>query len=291
MNVVNLKPRKSNHRYHGFALFRIAMVLVGLMALLEIGAAGAARVFDGHSMAESLVPTTSPFREMNVGLGLIGAERPRPAIERLMAAAERMARQTSVPYVFGGTRIGTAKQCQECSDCARKNHLSANSSSGRFNKCASCRRCGIDCSNFVNRLFSEAGLKYRFADTRTLTLTGEDFLQEQYGFINMGRDLLVARPGDLILQKGHVMMVIDVDPTLGTIDYIHASRGSRTRKPIGGIELRRGKPLNQVQHEVVKILRHRELVLPDDSDIILGSLVPSAKSLWNGMRQMFASNN
>lgn len=287
----NLKSKIRHHRYRGFVALRLAMVLTALFGLLELGAAAASRVFDAPVQGSELIyPSNTPFKMMKVGLSEIGPERALPAVQRLLLAAEKMARFTSVPYVYGGSRIGTPKQCQQCVDCTQKLKLSASSGSARFNKCSACRLCGIDCSNFVNRLFAEAGLRYRFADTRTFNASGEEFLQEQLGFINIGRNLLDARPGDLILQKGHVMMVVAVDASLGTIDYIHSSRGSRSRKPIGGIELRRGKPLDQVQKEVIKILRHRDLVEPGDSEIIVGENVPTIQVLLGGMRKLVAAN-
>ena len=265
----------------GVAIIMLAWGVVGLAA------AGAGRIFDGQPSYDHIFPTNTPFVLSSLSLPAIGAKSPRPPIERLLAAAERLSRETSVPYVYGGSRIGSLKQCQACTDCARRLHLPADASLGRYNKCAECRRCGIDCSNFVNTLFAEAGLKFRFADTRTLNATGHDFLREQFGFINIGHNLEDAQAGDLVVERGHVMMVIAVDPKLGTIDYIHSSRGSRGRKPIGGIELRRGKPLNEVQKRTLRILRHRELVLPDDLDMLLGS----RPSMWTGLRHLFAANN
>jgi cell wall-associated NlpC family hydrolase len=269
----------------GFSGIRIAMVLVALMATIELSVAGAGGLFSGTNAFKDIAPTTSPFTDLHVGFASIGPAKQRPAIERLMAAAEKLATRTNVPYVFGGHQIGKAKSCQDCTECIRKNHLAANSTMMRYNSCSACRSCGIDCSSFVNRLFAEAGMKYRFADTRTLNHMKDGFLQEQFGFINMGDDLSVARPGDLLLEKGHVVMVLDIDMTLGTIDYIHASRGSK-RTRVGGIELRRGASLARMQKDVVRILRHRELVVPEDSDILL----TSAKALWSDMRRLLAVN-
>ena len=264
---------------------RIAMLLVAAMVIFELGVAGSGGLFSGTNEFKDVVPTTSPFTPIQVGLNFIGPVKPRPAIERLMDAAEKLATRTSVPYVFGGHQIGKSKYCQECNECIRKNHLPANSTLMRYNTCTACRHCGVDCSSFVNRLFGEAGMKYQFADTRTLNHMKDGFLQEQFGFINMGDDLSVARPGDLILEKGHVMMVIDIDLVLGTIDFIHASRGSK-RTPVGGIELRRGTSIVKVQKDVMRILRHRELVIPEDSDILLTSV----KELWSDMRRLLAAN-
>jgi cell wall-associated NlpC family hydrolase len=272
---------KNNER--GFAIVRIAVILATTMALLEFGALGASWLFGSNGPDASIYPTTATFKTQQIGFAPIGPQPDRPAIVRLMEAANRLAARTNVPYVFGGGRIGSANQCQECTECVRKNHLAANSTMLRFNTCPACRQCGIDCSGFVNRLFAEAKLKYRFASTAMLTGIKDGFLQEQYGFINMGKDLEVARPGDLILEKGHIVMVVDIDLTLGTVDFIHASRGSK-RTPVGGIELKRGMKIETLQKKVVRIMRHRELVLPEDNDVNLGSI----KAVWSGMVRLMA---
>jgi hypothetical protein len=287
VNTLNLNLSHLKDRIRHLGWLKLMAIVMLTWGMVGLAAAGAGRMFDDQANMDHIVPTNTPFVLSSLSLPSIGAKAPRPAIERLMEAAERLAKETSVPYVYGGNRIGNAKQCQACSDCARRRQRPADATLSRYNKCAACRRCGIDCSNFVNALFAEAGLKFRFADTRTLNSTGHDFLREQFGFINIGNNLDEARTGDLIVEKGHVMMVISVDAKSRTIDYIHSSRGSRGRKPIGGIELRRGKPLDEVQKRTLRILRHRELVLPDDLDMLLGS----RPSMWNGLRQMFAANN
>jgi cell wall-associated NlpC family hydrolase len=269
----------------GFVTVRVSMVLVALMAVFELGVGGAAGLLSGTNEFRDIRPTTSPFKPMTAALPFVGPEAPKPAVARLMEVAHKMAARTNVPYVFGGHAIGKSKVCQECTDCIRKNHLSANSTRMRYNQCASCRHCGIDCSSFVNRIFAEAGLRYRFADTQTLRHTKDGFLEEQYGFVNVGSDLMKARPGDLLLEKGHIVMVVDVDLSAGTIDYIHASRGSK-RTPEGGIELRRGDSVVKLQKTLVRILRHRELITPDD-DIIVGSRL----SVWSKFRRLMASNS
>ena len=261
------------------------MVLVALMALLEVAASAGNRFLSRVEPGLEIYPSTSPFKSMHVSLKMIGPQPERPAIVRLMDAAHRLASRTNVPYVFGGRQLGSPNQCQQCSECIREHKLAANSTLIRYNRCSACRNCGIDCSNFVNRLFAEAGLRYQFADTRTLNRMKEDTIQEAYGFVNLGRDLSQVRPGDLILEKSHIVLVVDVDHALGTIDYIHASRGSK-RTPVGGIELRRGSKLEKLGPQVVKILRHQELLVPEDSGIVLGSV----KSVWSDMKRLLASN-
>ena len=273
--------RRLNSRHQNFTIWSVIFFVA-----FELGAFGSNLIFGDRYVRTDIVPTTSPFLAMNFGFGVAGPKAPRPARERLMEIAHKLSRQTGVPYVFGGHQIGSSRDCQECSDCIRKNRYPANSTMVRYESCSACQRCGVDCSNFVNRLFAEAGLKYRFATSRTLNVAEDDSLQEQYGFVNVGTDLRDARPGDLLLKKGHVVMLIDLDYTLRTVDFIHASRGSK-RTPVGGIELRRGMDMEKMQRDTVRILRHRDLVLPEDSNITLSA----AKAIWAGMRRLMASNH
>ncbi len=268
-------------------LVRIFAVVVLAWSVVGLAAVTADRFFHSIGQDEQIFPTTLRFELAELRMPLIGAPSPKPAIERLLAAADRLVKETSVPYVFGGSRIGSPKQCQGCVDCARRLKLPADSTLSRYNRCPECQRCGIDCSNFVNLLYAEAGLGFPFADTRTLQSSGHDFLRERYGFLNIGKNLEDARAGDLVVEKGHVMMVIDVDAKSRTIAYIHSSRGSLGRKPIGGIELRRGKSLDEVQKRTLRILRHRDLVLPEDQDMLIGS----KPSIWSGLRYVFAANH
>jgi NlpC/P60 family len=256
------------------------MLLIAVMGLFQMGTSAASGFLSGRKTGIEIFPSTSPFVSMKVGFGMIGPVPPLRAIDRLMDAATRLSLRTNVPYVYGGHDMASGKPCQECTACVQKNHLSANSTLVRYQKCSACRRCGIDCSGFVNKLFSDAGLKYIFANTRTLNGAKNGYLQAQYGFNNIGRDLMAARPGDLLLEKSHIVMVLEVNHIRGTIDYIHASRGS-TRTNAGGIEIRRGAAIDSLQLSIVRILRHVELISPSD----LGDNLGASDSLWFNMKQ------
>jgi NlpC/P60 family len=264
------------------------MVLVAVLALLDMAASAANRLVfpeDFPAIYPAIYPGTSPFVSMEVGLGKIGPQNLPRAIDRLMGAADSLSRRANVPYVFGGRSVAAGNRrsdqsCQECSACIHKNNLPANSTMSRYNNCAACRRCGIDCSGFANSVFNEAGMKYGFADTKSLNVAGDGFLQRQYGFNNIGQDLAMVRRGDLILEKGHILLVLEVNLPLGTIDYIHASRASKRNK-LGGIEIRRHVPIDPFQHSVKRILRHVELMTPEESGDNLGYV----DFLWFNLKQ------
>lgn len=258
---------------------RVSALVFTMCALVEIVALGSNGIFKEDEFLRGVSPTVdAPFSKMQVGFASLGPKPARAPIDRLLETADRFVNKTAIPYVFGGSQIGSSKVCQECSTCIRARRLPANSSSDRFNQCSACRSCGLDCSNFVKHLFTEAGLPVKFATTTTLNRASDLVLEEQFRFINVGNDLSDARPGDLVLKKGHVIMLIDIHVALGTVDFIHASRGSK-RTPVGGIELRRGFSLRKIQRETVRILRHRDLLQPSDFEINLTSVKRLLSSL------------
>jgi len=266
---------------------RLAIVVFVICGFIELGALGADVLLDSL-IEKRFLPSPvvkSQFVALNLDFKRLGPPAPKLPLERLMDVANSFSGKTLVPYVFGGGQLGSPKKCGECSDCIRRRRLPANSSMDRFNQCSACRECGLDCSNFISHLFRQSGLKSKFATTATLSRENERVLWEKYSFINVGDDLLEARPGDLILKKGHVVMLLDIHPALGTIDFIHASRGSK-RTPVGGIELRRGFSIKKAQRETIRILRHKDLVDPTDSTIV--SLTKMRHLLTDLRRRMAA---
>lgn len=265
---------------------RCSLMIFLVCGFIELSFMGASAL--GARLGREQFPTgpvvVAPFASLNLDLGRYGPVPPKPALQRLLEAAHRLAIRTSVPYVFGGSQLGHPKVCSQCSDCIRKHRLPANSTMDRFNHCDACRECGLDCSNFVKHLLSEAGLKIKFATTETLNRESVRSLEKTYGLVNIGSDLRDAKPGDLVLKKGHVIVLIDIQHQLGTLDFIHASRGSK-RTPVGGIELRRGYNLRKVQRETIRILRHRELMEPIDSMIRLTSV----SLLLSDLRRLMAA--
>ena len=270
----------------GFTPRRLSVVVFLVCGFIEAGSVAATAV--GLKFGNLEIPTgpviNPPFAALHLDLGRYGPIPPKPPLERLLEAAHRLAIRTSVPYVFGGSQLGHPRVCSQCSECIRTNRLPADSTMDRFNHCAACRDCGLDCSNFVKHLLSEAGLKIKFATTATLNRESIKSLEKTYSLVNIGKDLRDARPGDLVLKKGHVIVLIDIQHQLGTVDFIHASRGSR-RTPVGGIELRRGYSLRRIQQETVRILRHRDLLEPMDSTIRLTSV----SLLLSDLRRLMAA--
>lgn len=281
LRVIQRQLRESTRSEVGASSLRAIFLSILLTVLLGQTFAWGSGLLSFDSTERFNPPTTSPFVLEKTELKPLGPDSPAPALERLMSVVGRMQTKSYVPYVFGGNAIGSAKTCQACTECIKTNHLAANSTPGRLTQCAACRSCGVDCSNFVNLVFEEADMGYRFADTRTLRGVKDNSLESQFGFVNVGNDLSAARPGDVLLQSNHVMLLLSVDAANHTIDFIHSSRGSR-RTPAGGIERVRAADMFKVGRHVEKILRHRELIQPDDP------IVPLSQSLLKDLRSLIA---
>lgn len=281
LRVIQRQWRESSRSEAGASSLRAIFLSILLTVLLGQTFAWGSGLLLVDSTERFNPPSTSPFVIEATALRPLGPESPAPAMERLMAVVSYMQTKSYVPYVFGGNTIGSAKTCRACSECIKTHRLPANSTLARLDQCPACRSCGVDCSNFVNLVFDEADMGYQFADTRTLRGVKDISLESQFGFVNVGSDLSVARPGDVLLQSNHVMLLLAVDTVNHTIDYIHSSRGSR-RTPVGGIERVRSADMFKIGRHVEKILRHRELIQPEDP------VVPLSQSLLKDLRSLIA---
>lgn len=272
LRIVQRQWRESVRKESGASSFRALVLAILLTLLFGQTVSWATGLFLGDPNTKRAAPNTSPFVFEALTLPAMQPEAPQPSFQRLMAAVHRLQTKSYVPYVFGGNAIGTPQICQACSECIMARRLPANSSSARSVSCGACRSCGIDCSNFVNRVFDDADMGYRFADTSTLRGVEDMNLEARFGFVNIGNHIEDARPGDVLLQTNHVILLLAVDPVHRTVDYIHASRGSR-RTPVGGIERVRGADMFKTSRHVEKILRHRELIQPEDHVMPLSQML------------------
>lgn len=279
LRIVKRQWRESVRKESGASSFRALVLAILLTLLFGQTLSWATSLFLADPNTKLRPPSTSPFVVETLDLPEMQPEAPAPAFQRLMASVDQLQTKSYVPYVFGGNAIGSPSACQACSECIMARKLPATSSSARSVHCGACRSCGIDCSNFVNRVFDNADMGYQFADTSTLRGVEDMNLESRFGFINVGNHMEEARAGDVLLQPNHVILLLAVDSVHHTIDYIHASRGTR-RTPLGGIERVRGADMFKTARHVEKILRHRELIQPEDHAIPLSqALLKELRSL------------
>jgi hypothetical protein len=182
---------------------------------------------------------------------------PGVRLYRLLTLARSYAQQEDVPYVWGGGKVGDPESCRACRACLLKKKRRAKLET-RHRSCAACQQCGVDCSHFVNKVFREAGLDYRYASTSEFMRRGRS------EFVEVGRDAASARAGDLLFYSRHVVMLVAKrEGQRG--DFVHVSRSARNDR-LGGIELVEDHDLSSFRGRLLKILRHEALLDAPPSD-------------------------
>lgn len=174
--------------------------------------------------------------------------------DKLLSLAEDFTKKSYVPYIWGGGTIGEEKHCYACRACVKQRKPSLKN---RLNECEPCRYCGIDCSHFVYRLFKDAGLEYGYATSRELSTQTTRGLLMHYNLVDIGRDLTVAQPGDLLVYPRHISMLTKVlSESHG--DMVHASRFRGDNLHLGGVRWDRNINIVKYRGNLIRILRHKD---------------------------------
>ena len=238
-----------------------------LMRLLLVLAVGTSGLNAGSSFASSTSAWDDHFRKEHFQFDPVdeskavnpaeGYQAPMTQVmrlqEKLLFLAEYYGKMDYVPYIWGGGNIGTKEACLECRQCALKKGTGLKS---RLGRCRSCQSCGIDCSHFVNMVYNEAGLDYPYASTAELRRGRPEEMASNYRMLDMGKDLRVVQPGDLLVYKNHVVMAVALRGG-GRGDFVHSTRFG-DRRQTGGIKLERDRLLTTYRGKLVRILRHRK---------------------------------
>ncbi|MEN9834765.1 MAG: hypothetical protein RL011_958 [Pseudomonadota bacterium] len=249
-----------------FSLILGKIQIARILVLAAVLVAGCQRAYSAESAPISakrdlsLVLAAAVDRAQELEASRI-VPTPTDEVERLrltlLRTAERMGELSYVPYVWGGSAIGNRQQCEECRACREQtSHLPSARSAAA---CEACEQCGIDCSHFVHRLMSDAGLSYPYMATEKLRHMTQRALRS-LNLVDIGRDLRKALPGDLLLQNSHVVLLL-AKTGAGRGDVIHVNRSFKHGE-VGGIEVLRDTELSRVSGRVVRILRHTALVPP-----------------------------
>ena len=179
-------------------------------------------------------------------------EYPEDLRLELVSTAERYGARNYIPYVWGGRRIADTQTCLECRTCLAKEKVRTGKAKSR--ECTACKKCGVDCSHFVNLVFREAGLPYPYISTKKMRQLSRERLRRNL-LIDIGRNLGNAKAGDLLVHESHVMLLLR-DPERGFGDYVHVNRPVKKGR-IGGVEIVRDADLSKHRGgRLIKILRH-----------------------------------
>lgn len=184
------------------------------------------------------------------------ADTPDVRRARVLSEANFLLEEYQVSYAYGGDRVGTVQECKQCNSCLDSKQPIP---SQRFKQCPECYHCSLDCSHFTQLVFKGAGLNTPYLTTQTmLDLTSLQLLK-RYKLIDLGRMSERALPGDLLVYRGHVVL-LTAQHGKGRGDIIHATGGKDIKEPGQGIQRERFIPLDQFRGPLLRILRHLALV-------------------------------
>lgn len=195
---------------------------------------------------------------------------PEPLSKRLVGVASRILDEAQISYVYGGYQVGDDDSCKQCNECL---DAKAPAPKARLKLCPVCAACSLDCSHFTAMVFKEAGAPYPYLDTATMLSLTPEGLARRYGLVDLGTATAAARPGDLLVYDGHVVMLEKVHaPLAGKArhrgDIVHATGGKDVRGPGEGIQRERFIDLDTFRGPLRRILRHRALTQPDGAPAV-----------------------
>jgi hypothetical protein len=182
----------------------------------------------------------------------------RQNLERLLSTARLLGERSDVPYVWGGSRLGSKSECKSCRSCIEQGRVAAKD---RKKTCPSCLRCGVDCSHFLAHVFARADVPWPWAPTSVLIKASSDVLRRKFNLNVVHGGLADARPGDIILQEGHMSLLV-AKRGRKRWDWLHVNRSwiDGDSSAAGGIVLVRNSPIRG--GPVVRVLRHVKIQDP-----------------------------
>lgn len=195
-----------------------------------------------------------------------GTTDPHAAKRRaLVETADSWLESADVSYVYGGHTVGTKADCTACQTCLADKDPAPKK---RFSACPACQKCSLDCSHFLQTVFTQVGLPYPYIDTKTMLDLSADGLKKRYGLVVVSEGyggISDAMPGDLLVYDGHVVMVERLRPKVAGLpeqrgDIVHATGGKDIKGPGEGIQRERFVELTNFRGPVRRILRHAKLM-------------------------------
>jgi len=175
--------------------------------------------------------------------------------ESVLRVADQLLELGAVSYVYGGNRIGDIKDCEACSQCLDSKKVPP---SARFRSCPTCKACSLDCSHFIQLVYHVAGIKTPYLTTAEMENWSGFDLKRKAGLdvVDWSADSLQA--GDLLVYRGHVVLVEKVHPT-GRIDLVHATGGRDVKGGGQGIQRERWVDAASFRGPLQRVLRHEKI--------------------------------
>lgn len=175
--------------------------------------------------------------------------------EKVIAEANKLLSEYEISYAYGGSQIGSEKECEACNKCLDDNAAKPKS---QLRTCPECGKCSLDCSHFIQLAFQRAGVHLPYLSTAEMLNTSRQKLFRSYSLVEVDMFDQKIQPGDLLVYEGHVVMVEKTHKD-GYGDIIHATGGKDIREPGQGIQRERYVPLRRFRGSLLKVLRHKQL--------------------------------
>jgi cell wall-associated NlpC family hydrolase len=179
-----------------------------------------------------------------------------PNQEKILKAADTLMNEYEISYVYGGHQVGDTGTCQSCNQCLESKTPTPPQ---RLILCPECQKCSIDCSHFTQLAFANAGFPIPYLPTEAMLELSKTKLNQSYKLVDMGTNDHFAEPGDLLVYKGHVVL-LEKNYFDGHGDIIHATSGSEIRIPGQGIQRKRRTPIANLRGPLLRILRLQMLL-------------------------------
>jgi len=178
--------------------------------------------------------------------------------EHIASIAREILNSVPISYVYGGSKLGSEAACEACNNCLAKFQPDAKE---RFSSCPVCLDCSLDCSHFTELVYRSAGLKYPYITTTQMLDLPTQKLLHQHNLRDVGLDPSRFLPGDLLVYRGHVVILEKLHGKDGRGDIIHATGGRDLKGPGAGIQRERFVPLMSFRGSLLRVLRHVNLSL------------------------------
>lgn len=171
---------------------------------------------------------------------------------KVRSAGEDMLDNLEVSYVYGGSKVGDEKTCAQCNSCLEDKRPAPKL---RLKLCPTCLHCSLDCSHFVQLVFSRAGLGFPYLTSSQMLRLSSPDLVKTYGLMPVALRVESIIAGDLLVYDGHVVIVEKIREA-GVADIIHATGGKDIREPGQGIQRERFVRVAHFRGELLRVLRH-----------------------------------
>ena len=191
---------------------------------------------------------------------------------RIRAVGNQMLEHLEVSYVYGGSKVGDAGQCEKCNTCLEENQPAPKE---RFKVCGVCSQCSLDCSHFVQLVFANAGLRFPYLTSQQMLDLDQNTLRRRYHLLAVPEHPGKLLAGDLLVYRGHVV-IAEMIHGHDSVDVIHATGGRDIREPGQGIQRERFARASNFRGPLLRVLRHEKMVA--SASVQTGNSLPADRS-------------